>query len=145
MANWATTAEADAYLIDKVGTDAWFATGLNTDAYLTTAHRLIEYDPDLTIPSSPDAAQLVLLQYAEIELAFYILSNPGYTDSLNSASRGVSSERIGNYSVSYDTKKSGREFEGVSRYPVEVSQYLNSFIKTAEYFVKINRAQEDIV
>ena len=144
MAEWATTTDADTYLAEKPGTSAWNETGLDQQAYLTTAYRAIFYDPDYTIPTTLTAAQTTLLQYAQIELAFYILQNPNHERRQNLINQGVTSTRIGQFSESYESNK-GRDTEGFTTYPVIVANFLRPFLAVPTLYTNVTRNQENIV
>ncbi len=144
MAEWATIAESEAYLLLKPNTEAWFATGLDQQVYLTTAYRSLFYDPDYTIPASPSTAQNTLLENAQIELAFYILSNPNSDKRQTLINQGVKQFKIGEWSESFDQTK-GRDYEGYSKYPVVVADLIYSFLKVPQLSTNLKRAQEDII
>ena len=145
MAEWATTTDADAYLADKPNSDAWFATGLDQQAYLTTAYRSIYYDPDYSIPASPTAAQLTRLQYAQIELAFYLLKNPNSDQRMTLINQGVKSFKIGNFSENYADNKGGYDYEGYTKYPVIVADFLRPFLAAITLYTKVTRDQENLI
>lgn len=142
--SWVTEEQADAYLTDKPGTDAWFATGLDKTPYLTTAFRTINLDPDYTIPSNPDSDQLERLQPAQSEFAFYILTTPDYQKRQNLINQGVKSFKVGKFSENYETTK-GRDNEGYSKYPVDVADLLRPFLVTESLVAIRNRDQEDLI
>lgn len=74
MAEWATIATADTYFTTRAGlamTEWPPLTDPVKQAYLTTAYNRIYYDTQWSIPASPTAAQLDVLQKAQIELAWY--------------------------------------------------------------------------
>jgi len=78
MAEWATIAIADTYFTTRAG-DAitvWPAlTDANKQGYLTTSYNRIYHDTQWSVPTAPTAAQLVKLQMAQCELAWYMYTH----------------------------------------------------------------------
>lgn len=144
MAEWATITDADTYLTLKPNTSAWFATGLDQQAYLTTAYRKIVRDPDYLIPDAPTGDDLIRLQEAQIELAFFNLSNPNSDKAQNQIAQGIKGFKIGRFSQTYETSK-GRDIEGYSKYPVCVADLIRPFLAPPGLSAILKRKQEPII
>jgi hypothetical protein len=74
MSEWATITDANTYFTTRAG-DAMTVWPTLTDpvkqSYLTTSYKRISRDSQWSIPASPSAAQLIILQEAQCELAWY--------------------------------------------------------------------------
>jgi len=144
MAEWADETDADAYLLNRIGSSAWFATGLGKQPYLTTAYRLLNNDPDYSIPAAPAGATLARLQEAQIEFALHLLSNPNTEKRQNLINQGVTSFSVGQFSESYQPGK-GRDVEGYSKYPSVVADLMRPLLAAPSLLTTITRRQEDII
>ena len=70
---WLTLAEAETYFTTRLESGAWTGTDAVKTAALTTAYNRIRYLKDYTIPTSPTAAQELILMDAQCELSLYML------------------------------------------------------------------------
>lgn len=124
---WADVTYADDYLEFTINSSAWFVTGLDKELYLTQAYRRIKYDPNLTIPSSPDSTQLDLLKRAQSELAlFYVNSGDAQSERESLVNQGVKKFKIGQWEEEFRDEKS--DTTDINRsYPPIVAGYLESF------------------
>lgn len=94
---WATNSEADTYLSETIGGASWEAlTESEKTTYLTTAYRDLSNDPQYSFPAT--ASQKMI--DANIEYAFFLLSNSDSAQVTNLAQQGVASFNIGTFSMS---------------------------------------------
>ena len=74
MSEWATITDANTYFTTRAGKamTVWpTLTDPVKQSYLTTSYKQISRDPQWSIPASPAAAQLILLQDAQCELSWH--------------------------------------------------------------------------
>ena len=140
MSEWATETDANEYLSSKPGTDAWFETGQDNQAYLTTAYRSINYNPDYSIPSDPTDEQLVLLQGAQIELAWFYYNQPDYDTRQALINQGVKRFKFSQWEEEYRDSKSINS--GTTQYPAQVTAYLTSFLAAQTFTANVPRKLE---
>lgn len=94
---WATTSEADTYLSSTIGGSAWAdLTDPDKSIYLESAYRDLYNDPLYLWPSTTSQQMID----ANIEYAFYLLSNPDASQATSLAQQGISSFNIGTFSMS---------------------------------------------
>jgi hypothetical protein len=144
MSQWADLTDANTYLTNKPGTAAWFASGFDGTVYVSYAYTVINNDPDYTFPDSPSAAQLTKLQGAQIEYAYFIFKNPNSERRQNLRAQGVKSFSVSKFSETFSDSK-GYDFEGYSKYPVIVADFLRDFLATPSFSTTVTREQEDII
>lgn len=94
---WATTSQADTYLSSTIGGASWEAlTDSEKSTYLESAYRDLNNDPLYCWPATTTEK----MQNANIEYAFYLLTNSDASQATNLAQQGVASFSIGTFSMS---------------------------------------------
>jgi len=126
---WATVAEADAYLADRVGTQNWFlldespaAPGEpSKESYLSMAFNYLINKGGYCLDKALTDDEV---KYAQIEFAFYFVDNfTTFEDEANSQGKGTTSFQVSKWRESLGTN-------WVDDYalPFSVSTFLNKYI-----------------
>lgn len=103
MIGWVEIADADSYLADKFGADAWasLSTQIKTQA-LKTSYRKLIADTRFSFPDPSQDPQ----EEAQIEFAWVVYQNSGLPKIMEAQSKNLKSFSIGNFSETY--KDDGR-------------------------------------
>lgn len=69
--SWVTEVEADAYLEDRVGAGAYWASGVDKEGALITAYRWLKANPNLSLPAVATQA----MKDAQCEYALFLIQH----------------------------------------------------------------------
>jgi hypothetical protein len=133
---WATLTEAASYLGETIGGEAWASlTSDQQSRYLTTAFRQLSNDPNYCFPDDTET----YMASANIELAFWLASNPDAQKAVDLANSGVESFRIGQFAMAF--RGDDQISVGRASYPAVVINLLDRYrcdIPAAAKFIRTN-------
>lgn len=138
MVGWLTNSgDADTYLADKIGADAWAAIpSVVKNQYLVSAYRELNSDPRFVWLVDPSDA----MKSAQIEWAWSLYSTPGAGKRRSNRSQGVTQFTIGNFSETYSATTNSRfnSSNGFGYGPI-VDNYITAYFKPPTYIGIIKR------